>query len=250
MLRVQMLLLFAAAPLLAQGGGHHHDDGQGKESQGHADAVHGAMAGRLDESLHMRMTPKRTATAADSARARGIAAELREALAKYADPVAAEADGYRLFLPGVKGQKVYHYTKWGHAARAQVRFDPSRPTSLLYKDDAKGRKVLVGGMYTAPKDATPAELDARVPLGIARWHLHTDFCVPVRGEEGRWREQRNGAPVFGPASPIATKATCDVVGGRFMPTVFNWMVHANVLEGNDLATIWGDGHHRSGGHEH
>ena len=240
----------AMSPAVSEAqGGHAHGKPAGPPDHA-SDAVHGAMAGRLNESLHMRMTPVRTASAADSARARRITAELRRALAKYADPTVAEADGFRLFLPGVKEQRVFHYTKWGHAARAQFRFDPARPTSLLYRKGADGRMVLVGGMYTAPRSATMAELDARVPLGIARWHLHTDFCLPERGEERRWSETRGGAPLFGPASPIATKEACDAVGGRFMPTVFNWMVHANVFDGDDLATVWGDGHHAGGEHGH
>jgi hypothetical protein len=49
--------------------------------------------------------------------------------------------------------------------------------------------------------------------------------------------------VFGPESPIATKAGCDAVNGDFHPDTFGWMVHANVIEGHDLASIWSDEHH-------
>jgi hypothetical protein len=55
--------------------------------------------------------------------------------------------------------------------------------------------------------------------------------------------------VFGPESPIATKAECDAVNGDFHPNLFGWMIHANVVEGHDLASIWGDDHH-SEPHEH
>ena len=48
----------------------------------------------------------------------------------------------------------------------------------------------------------------------------------------------NGKPVFGPASPIATADACDKVNGKFLPVVFNWMVHANVFESD----VWGDHH--------
>ena len=53
---------------------------------------------------------------------------------------------------------------------------------------------------------------------------------------------RDGKPVFGPLSPIATREACEAVGGRFRPKVFGWIVHANVLDGDDPAVIWGRSH--------
>ena len=97
-------------------------------------------------------------------------------------------------------------------------------------------------MYTAPQRASVEELDRRVPLSIARWHLHTNICIPRVGQHERWRETRNGEPVFGPASPIATREACDAVGGRFLPRLFGWMVHVNLLE-NDPGAIWAAPHH-------
>jgi hypothetical protein len=59
---------------------------------------------------------------------------------------------------------------------------------------------------------------------------------------GRWSEMRDGKPVFGPLSPIATREACNAVAGQFRPRVFGWMVHANVLEGDDPAVVWGMSH--------
>jgi hypothetical protein len=75
-----------------------------------------------------------------------------------------------------------------------------------------------------------------------------NWCVPDRNEQSRWAEFHEGFPVFGPASPIATKDLCDEVRGRFHESVLGWMIHANVYEGNDLATIWGgtSDHHDHG----
>lgn len=188
------------------------------------------MSGAIDANPHLRLSPTRTPTAADSAKAAAIVADARVALAKYTDVRVAEREGYRMFAPGVKNQNVYHFTKLGAAIRERFRFDPAQPTSLLYKPNPDGSLRLVGAMYTAPKDATPDELNARIPLGIARWHLHTNMCVPRLGDRERWREIDHGLPVFGPASPIATRDACDAVDGRFLPVVFNWMVHANVYE--------------------
>jgi hypothetical protein len=92
-------------------------------------------------------------------------------------------------------------------------------------------------MYTAPQRSTLDDLDRRVPLSIARWHLHTNICIPRLGERDRWRETRDGRPLFGPASPIATEAACYAVGGRFLPKLFGWMVHVNVLA-DDPGAIW------------
>jgi hypothetical protein len=69
-----------------------------------------------------------------------------------------------------------------------------------------------------------------------------NWCLPRRSAAARWQERRDGQPVFGPESPIDTKAACEAVGGVFRPSLFGWMVHANVFAGNDPAAIWGDDH--------
>lgn len=193
-------------------------------------------------TLHMETTPKLKPNLVDSARAAGIARSLRAALAPFADTTAAVQAGYRMFAPQIKQQKVYHFTSNWRAMEEAFRFDPAKPTSLLYRKDADGRFVLVGAMYTAPKRFSYDKLDARVPLSVAQWHRHVNWCVPKRGDARRWIERRDGKPVFGPESPVATKAACDAVNGRFHESLFGWMVHANVMAGDDPAAIWGDAH--------
>lgn len=193
-------------------------------------------------ALHMEMSPSRPGTAADAVRAAAIARELRTALLKYRDTSAAVADGYRMFLPGLKQQKVYHFTNSWRAMQEAFRFDPTRPTSILYTRAADGSFHLVGAMYTAPKRFGPDKLDARVPLSVAHWHKHVNWCMPRANDRERWLERQNGEPMFGPESPIATKDACDRVGGVFRPVLFGWMLHANVFAGDDPATIWGDTH--------
>jgi len=235
--RIALVVSFPIAVGAAQApSGHHKHDSRSTTTRPEATdadashAVHGAMSGPMDANPHLRLSPVRTPTSADSSKAAAIVAEARVALAKYKDVRVAEREGYRMFAPGVMNQHVYHFTKLGAAIRERFRFDPAQPTSLLYKPNSDGSLRLVGAMYTAPKDATPDELNERVPLGIARWHLHTNMCVPRLGDRHRWREAENGLPVFSPASPIATRDACDAVDGRFLPVVFNWMVHANVYE--------------------
>jgi hypothetical protein len=197
---------------------------------------------------HMALTPARKPTHADSLRAKAVAVELKRAIAKYRDTAVAVADGYKMFAPNLKNQPVYHFTKKGNAFLAAFRFNAEKPTSLLYKRASDGKLQLVGAMYTMPKRANLRKLDDRVPLSIARWHKHVNWCVPKRGETSRWTEAHEGLPVFGPASPIATRELCDAVGGKFHESLLGWMIHANVYEGDDLAAIWGSEHH--GAHVH
>jgi hypothetical protein len=227
------LLALAAQLAGAQTQAHAAEAPKAPDTMAH---VHG------NADLHMEMTPAIRATAADSVRAARVAATLRTAIEKYRDTTAAVADGYHMFLPQLKQQKVYHFTNNWRAVQESFRFEPSRPTSLLYKKDSTGKLILVGAMYTAPKRFGLEKLDARVPISIARWHKHVNWCLPKRGETARWAERRDGAPVFGPESPIATKDACDQVNGRFIPSAFGWMLHANVFAGDDPATIWGDEH--------
>jgi hypothetical protein len=195
-----------------------------------------------NEALHLVMSPARTPTHADSARALALVQQLRASLAKYGDTAAAVADGFRLFAPQVKQQHVYHFTNYRNAFLAAFRFDPAKPTSILYTRDASGQMHLVGAMYTAPKRISLEALDGRVPLSIARWHKHVNWCIPARGENSRWTETKDGVPVFGPESPIATQSACDAVGGRFYESPFGWMVHANVFAGDSLSTIFAHEH--------
>ena len=242
-------LAVAGAPLRAQT----HDHGKPAPAAAADTAadvktkasVDESMAGHLTANAHMRMSSRRSPNASDSARASKVANDLRAAIAKYADPKAAEADGYRLFAPQMKNQRVFHYTSWSNAFRNNFSFDPARPTSLLYKRDPSGSMKLIGAMYTAPKAASMDDLDKRVPLSVAQWHLHTNWCVPPRGSESRWRETVKGKPKFGPLSDADTRKECDAVGGKFHPVLFNWMVHANVYE----TDVWGDDH-GSGAHQH
>lgn len=194
--------------------------------------------------LHRRLTPLRAPQPGDSARAAALLVAIRERVARYRDVRAAVADGYRPFLRGVR-QPVYHYTNRRNALAERFRFDPSAPTSLLYRQDSTGGLVLVGVMYSEAPGATLEELDRRVPLSIARWHQHVNLCLPAPGAPARWRDSSSGRPVFGPRSPIATPDACAAAGGRFVPRLFGWMVHVNAFAG-DPAAVWG-GHEM---HEH
>lgn len=169
-------------------------------------------------SLHMFMTSMRPEKPGDVERANEVVAQLRAGIEKYKDYHVALDDGFKIFGPNVP-QPEYHFTNYRNGFLEAFTFDPARPTSLLYKKTATGYE-LVGAMYTMPKRATEDQLDARIPLSIAMWHLHTNLCFPPLGQlrSADWTK-------FGLRGSIATEDACSAAGGRFHPVVFGWMVH-------------------------
>jgi hypothetical protein len=179
-------------------------------------AMHGS-------SAHMHMTEMRAQTPADVARANQIVTQLRAGIEKYKDYHVALNEGYKIFLLNLP-QPEYHFTKYGNGFMEAFRFDPSQPTSLLYRKTADGYE-LVGAMYTMPKSATEEQLNQRVPLSVAMWHLHTNLCMPPKDElkTADWSR-------FGLKGSIATQEACDNAGGKFHPSIFGWMVHVYPYE--------------------
>jgi hypothetical protein len=202
-------------------------------------------------ALHMTMTELRPKQPGDQQRADAIVAAARTFADQYQDYRKARADGYVIFHPEIK-QDVYHFTDNAHAARNTLVFDPAHPTSLLYErvpaakpGDAPGYK-LVGVMYTAPYRTTPDELNARVPLSITRWHVHSNFCLPPAGG---WKQMLGPDAKFGMQGSIATESACEAAGGRFIPHVFGWMVHVYPYE-TDPKKIWASGMDDQHGMQH
>lgn len=250
-LRISLVAATLAAvpvlPIAAQGRANHgaHDSASASSGDPAATEAERTMSGgHRDARLaaHMRMTPSRPMTGEDSVRATRIVAELRRSLERYRDVRVATADGFRQFAPGMQGQRVHHFTNYRQAFAEHFRFDPAKPSSLLYEKDAEGRFVLVGAMYVAPKRASAEDLDARIPLSVARWHAHVNVCVPARRDRERWRETRDGRMLFGPAGVITTREACDAEGGRFHEQLFGWMVHANVFATDDALKAFGEEH--------
>ena len=209
--------------------------GSGSDEQ-NQQAEHGAMDDMShmhhhQMGPHMYMTKLRApATPADWAKADEIASELRESIEKYKDYHAALADGFRIFAPNLP-QAEYHFTNYYNGFLESFTFDPSRPTSLLYKKTQAGYE-LIGAMYTMPKRVSEEQLNERVPLSIAQWHLHTKLCVPPKEDRGHadWTK-------FGLQGSILTKEACTEAGGTYYPVIFGWMVHVYPFE-NSREKVW------------
>jgi len=196
-----------------------------------------SMEGHMDMGPHMKMTALRPHNPDDNKRAQQVAEEARKASEKYMDYRTALADGYKIFLPNVP-QKMYHFTNYGYAMEAAFKFNPEHPTSLLYEKHGDDYK-LIGVMYTAPKRFTEDQLAERIPLSVAQWHEHVNFCAPPAGEgkEDKRKEMLGPHAQFGLRGSITTKEACDAAGGTFHPVIFNWMVHVYPFE-KDQASMW------------
>jgi hypothetical protein len=201
-----------AATTEAMSHGHHHD--------------HEHM------SAHMHMTTLRNPEPGDTEKAQRVADQARVALEHYRDANVALAEGFKIFLPNIP-QPMYHFTKWQYAVGEAFRFDPTKPTSLLYEKRG-GEYKLIGAMYTAPVGFTEDQLNDRVPLSVAEWHQHVNMCKPPKGRE---IEMLRKNPEFGLAGSISSPEACAAAGGTFLPHVFGWMVHVYLWEKTPDA-IW------------
>jgi len=205
--------------------------GSDNDDEASAHVMH-SMEGHMDMGPHMKMTALRQPKAGDAERAQQVVEAARKASTKYTDYHAALADGYRIFLPDVQ-QKMYHFTNYRYAMEAAFHFNPEHPTSLLYEKHGDDYR-LIGVMYTAPKRFSEEQLDERIPLSVAQWHEHVNFCAPPTD---RKKEALAPHPQFGLRGSITTQQACDAAGGTFHPVIFNWMVHVYPFE-KDQASIW------------
>jgi len=215
-----------------------------------SDVDHGAAAAALDamevlavdqapdSEAHIEFGPGRAATADDSTRADLLLVRMRGSLGKYRDVRVAAADGFEE-LPGSEGKHtLHHLTNWSWARAAARSFDPVRPASLLYREASDGTLALVGAMFVAAQNATPADLDRRLPLGLARWHRHVNWCAPRSGGGAAWLSVQDSVPIYGPRSAIISPGACDTAGGTFYPHIFGWMAHVTITGSDDPSIVW------------
>ena len=175
---------------------------------------------QMNMGPHMIMTSYRPVTAADIARIEAIVQNAHACFDRYKDYHLALRDRYQIFAPNVP-QDIYHFANVRSFIEAQTTFDLAHPSALLYKKVGDGYQF-VGVMYSAPADATEDQLNERIPLSVAPWHLHVNFCLPA-GDTTQTLFDANS--LFGLTGTITTRAQCAKVGGTFYASMYGWMVH-------------------------
>ena len=195
----------------------------------------------------MAMTKLRPLQPGDQVRADAIVASAKKTAERYRDYRKAEADGYTIFMPE-QHQKVYHFIRESSVLENRERFDPDQPPALLYTkiDGPNPGYKLVGVMYMARYGATEEELNARIPLSIAQWHVHLNMCVPQQLEGRDWLMDD---ATFGLNGSIAAAEACTAAGGHFRPHLSGWMIHIYPFE-TDPAKVWSAGMGDDHGMEH
>jgi len=213
----------------------HNQANSGTSAEKVSETTAVAEMSHLHGGAHMHMTEMRPQSPEDLERAHQVVSQLRSVIERYRDYHVALNDGFRIFLPDFP-QPEYHFTSLRNGFTAVGRFDPAQPTSLLYRKTADGYE-LVGAMYTMPRQATEEQLNERVPLAVAMWHLHTNLCMPPKGQ-GRSADWTK----FGLRGSISTQEACEAAGGHFHPSIFGWMVHVYPYE-DSLDKVFAMHHH-------
>jgi hypothetical protein len=221
------VLLVSAVPGYARQQDQHKGsmagmDMSGKDDMSDMGPSMAAMAG------HVYMTPVRPKQPGDEEKAKAVVANVKANIERYKDYRKALADGYVIANPKLK-QPQYHFINQSNTREADIHFDARKPTALLYRRTPMLEYKLEGVMYTANPDATEDELNQRVPLSIARWHRHVNFCA---APEDRVKEYLGVHPKFGMFGSINTKQACEAERGTFHPYVFTWMLHVFPYEGD------------------
>jgi hypothetical protein len=181
-----------------------------------------AMAG------HMYITPLRPRQPGDMEKTKAVVATLKATMEGYKDYRKALADGYVIANPTLK-QPQYHFLNQANTREADLHFDPTKPTALLYRSTPMLEYKLEGAMYTTSPDATEDELNQRIPLSVVRWHRHVNYCA---APESRVSDYQAGHPKFGMFGSINTEEACRAEGGTFHAFMFTWMIHVFPYENN------------------
>jgi hypothetical protein len=222
---VALTLLFGAA-LLTAPLGHTRQQGQQQGSMPGMDMPDNGEMSSMGPSMaamagHMYMTPLRPMQPGDKEKAKAVVAEAKATIERYKDYRKALLDGYVIANPKLK-QPQYHFMNEANTREADLRFDPSKPTALLYRRTPLQQYKLEGVMYTTSPDATEDELNERVPLSIARWHRHVNYCA---APADRIKDYQTAHPKFGMFGSINTEEACTAERGTFHAHIFTWMIH-------------------------
>ena len=223
--RVALALTFGAV-LLSAPLGHAWQQDQQKGSMAGMDMGGAEDMSSMGPSMeamagHVLITPRRPKQPGDDEKAKALVAKVKAMMERYKDYRKALRDGYVIANPKLR-QPQYHFMNRANTQEADAQFDPTKPTALLYRQTPMLEYKLEGAMYTASPQATEDELNQRIPLSVARWHRHVNYCM---APENRIKDYKADHPKFGMFGSITTKEACEAEGGTFHPYFFTWMVH-------------------------
>ena len=168
----------------------------------------------------MPEVPPRDATAAERAATDELVATARVALARYADPAVAAADGYH--VDGMHGID-FHAANPAYDNDGRI-LDPAHPETLVYAVAPDGRPVLMGAMFLMPKIGQPGPTVGG-PLTV--WHAHEHICITLTPP--------------GLAGLLSPLGTCPI--GTFDLPLTAQMIHVWIVPGapepiGDLDDAW------------
>jgi hypothetical protein len=224
---VVLTLIIGAASLAAPLGhtspqGRQHGSMPGMDMRDNTDMSNlGPSMAAMAGNGHMYMTPLRSKQPGDEEKAKAVVASVKATIERYKDYRKALADGYVIANPKVK-QPQYHFINDANTREADLHFDPSKPTALLYRRTPIQEYKLEGVMYTTSPEATEDALNERIPLSFARWHRHINVCW---APEDRIKDYQAAHPKFGMFGSINTQEACAAERGDFHPYMFTWMIH-------------------------
>ncbi|MEQ1353406.1 MAG: hypothetical protein ABLT11_05265 [Candidatus Acidiferrum sp.] len=127
----------------------------GMEDMGDMGPSMAAMAG------HMYMTPLRPQQPGDVEKVKDVVAKLKSTMDRYKDYRKALKDGYVIANPKLK-QPQYHFLNQANTHEADLQFDPTKPTALLYRS-------MFGSINT--QEACTAERGTFHPF-MFTWMIH------------------------------------------------------------------------------
>ena len=164
--------------------------------------------------------PARDAIPAERAAAEHFLTATRIALARYADPAVAAADGYH--LGGLAGID-FHASNPANEHDGRV-FDPTHPESLVYAVAPNGRPVLLGAVFQMPQIGEPGPAIGG-PLTV--WHAHENICISL-----------TPPGLSGLLGPLGTCPVGSILLARTAEMIHVWIVPGAPEPFGDLDDAW------------
>jgi hypothetical protein len=162
----------------------------------------------------------REATTSEQIAATGLLMATRSALARYADPAVAKADGYN--VDGMAGID-FHASNPANEKDGRV-LDPAHPETLVYSVAPNGQPVLMGAMFLMPE---LGESGPMVGGPLTVWHAHEDVCISL-----------TPLGLSGFLSPLGTCPIGSILLPRTAQMIHIWIVPGAPEPFGDLDDAW------------